>query len=279
MFGAEKYRAWLRHPGCNKKDTEAPDYTPMAEASAESAKIMGDLGQQQLDFSKLQYEESKPIIDSIIANEQAIQDNATAQGNDYYNYMVENQRPVEEALNAEAMAAGSQEQQDIAAGKAAADVRQGTTQQQNQLIRQGLRYGLSPSKIAAMSGSAAAQSGLAEASAMNNAREQEKALGYAKKLDVAGLYRGLPAASQGAYGVALNAGNSASANSQVAGSSYVNGMSQGASTIASGQSLYQQGLGSIMGSQGSISMANQNSSNEAVGAGVGAVAGIAVAVI
>lgn len=404
----------------SSNDTAPPDYTPLAEASAESNKIMADLGNKQLDFAKLQYEESKPLIDQVIANDQKVQDQTLAQGKDYYDYMVANQRPVEQALNYEAMgltaddiaklneiraqetqsyndllkqgapasvtttsqqptysmgweegavkgsdlakaasgasgipekaglfpvkaflgmtdqakyepdsyyvkgsdgtyrkaeqritegsktvnstatgsapqfqkdtsksdaflaqatAAADARSQEAAAGKAAADVRQGTTRQQNQLIRQGLRYGMSPDSIAANGGAAAASAGLAEASAMNNAREQDKTMRYAKKLDVAGLYRGLPGASQGAYGVALQAGNAASANSQVAGSNYQSGMAQGANTIGSGRSLFQQGLTTIAGGQNSGYLAGENAANEKMGAGVGAVAGIAVAVI
>lgn len=276
MFGAEKYRSWLRHPGLNGSDDSPPppDYTPMAEASAESARIMGALGKEQLDFSKLQYEENKPFLNKIVDQQMKIADDTAAQGKDYYDYQKSQQRPVEEKLNAEAMAAGSEAEQEVAAGRAMADVRQGTTQQQNQILRQGLRYGMSPEKIAATGGAAAAASGLAVASAANGAREKEKTIGYAKKLDVAGLYRGLAGSSQGAYGVALNAGNSAGANAQAPGQTAMQGMAQGASTIASGRSLYQQGLGSVLNVQGS-----QEGPADNTGAIVGGVAGIAVAVI
>ena len=165
-----------------------------------------------MDFTKQAYADNKPMLDQLVQQQIDIGNQTAAQGKDYYDYMVSQQRPVEEALNAEAMAAGSEERQAQAAGQAMADARQGTTQQQNQMIRQGMRYGFSPEKMANVSTALANQQGLAVASAGNQARTNEKNLGYAKKLDVAGLYRGLPGASQGAYSTALQSGNSATNN-------------------------------------------------------------------
>ena len=258
MYGASKFRSWLQHPGYHKKDSEAPDYSQLAQASKESAEIMSALGREQLDFTKQQYAENKPILQEIANKQIAIQDQTLAQGKDYYDYMVSRQRPVEEALNKDAMAAGSEQAQELAAGRAAADVRQGTTSMQNQLIRQGLRYGLSPAKIAAMAGDTAAAQGLSVASAMNQARDKEKTLGYAKKMDVAGLYRGLAGASQGAYGVALNAGNSAGQNQMQPGQVAMQGMGQGANTIAAGRNMYQSGLTGALNGQASVYMNDQN---------------------
>ena len=258
MYGVSKFRSWLQHPGYHKKDSEAPDYSQLAQASKESAEIMSALGREQLDFTKQQYAENKPILQEIANKQIAIQDQTLAQGKDYYDYMVSRQRPVEEALNKDAMAAGSEQAQELAAGRAAADVRQGTTSMQNQLIRQGLRYGLSPAKIAAMAGDTAAAQGLSVASAMNQARDKEKTLGYAKKMDVAGLYRGLAGASQGAYGVALNAGNSAGQNQMQPGQVAMQGMGQGANTIAAGRNMYQSGLTGALNGQASVYMNDQN---------------------
>lgn len=234
------------------KGADAPNYKPLAEASKESAEIMAALGREQLDFAKLQYEENKPFLQEIADTQLDIMRQTRDQGQDFYEYMVDQQRPIERALNEDAMRAGSEAEQERAAGQAAADARQGTTQQQNQLIRQGLRYGWSPSKLAVLSSSQAAAQGLSVASAMNQAREKEKSLGYAKKLDVAGLYRGLPGASQGAYSVAVGAGNSAGQNQMQPGQVAMQGMGQGANTIATGRSLYQQGLGTILNAQTSV---------------------------
>jgi hypothetical protein len=247
LTSQRKFESRLEKAFCYCSD--APDYGPMAQASKESAEIMAALGKEQLDFTKAQYAENAPILQDIAKKQIEVQDQTLAQGKDYYDYMVSQQRPVEEALNKDAMAAGSEEAQEIAAGKAAADARQGTTSMQNQIIRQGLRYGYSPAKLASMAGDTAAAQGLSVASAMNQAREKEKTLGYAKKMDVAGLYRGLAGASQGAYGVALNAGNSAGQNQMQPGQVAMQGMAQGTNTIGAGRSMYQSGLSNVLNAQ------------------------------
>lgn len=259
LTSQRKFESRLGKAFCHCSDSSPPDYTPVANASKESAEIMAALGREQLDFAKEQYAENKPILQAIADKQIAIQDQTLEQGKDYYDYQVSQQRPVEQALNADAMKAGSEAEQEAAAGRAMADVRKGSTQQQNQLIRQGLRYGLSPDRIAKLSTDAAATTGLAVASSANQAREKEKSIGYAKKLDVAGLYRGLAGASQGAYGVALNAGNSAGANVEAPGRTAMAGMAQGAGTVAQGRSLYQQGLGQVLNAQTSVYNNEQNS--------------------
>lgn len=86
----------------SSKSPPPPDYKPLAEASAESAKIMGALGKEQLDFSKLQYEESKPLTGKIVDQQMAIADKTAAQGDDYYSYL-KSYRPAERALLHESM--------------------------------------------------------------------------------------------------------------------------------------------------------------------------------
>lgn len=255
-----------------KKDSEAPDYSQLAKASEESARIMAELGYEQLDFTKQQYADNKPMLDALVQQQMDISDQTAAQGKDYYDYMVSQQRPVEEALNAEAMAAGSEEAQANAAAQAMADVRQGSTQQQNQMMRQGLRYGFSPEKMSSVSNALANQQGLSVASAANQARENEKNMGYAKKLDVAGLYRGLPGASQGAYSTALNAGNSASQNTMAPVSQMQSGYSAAGSMIGSGQQMQLSGLGTILNSQTQMAVNNNQSSLGEIGALLGGAA-------
>lgn len=257
-----------------KKDSDPPDYSQLAEASKEAAQIMADLGYEELDFTKQQYEDYKPAMDALVQQQIDIGNQTAAQGKDYYDYMVSQQRPVEEALNAEAMAAGSEEAQANAASQAMADARQGTTQQQNQMMRQGLRYGFSPEKMASVSTALANAQGLSVASAGNQARENEKNLGYAKKLDVAGLYRGLPGASQGAYSTALNAGNSAAQNTMAPVSQVQSGYSTAGNMIGSGQQMQLSGLGTILNSQTQMAMNDSQSDLGGIGSILGGAASL-----
>ncbi|TDP63157.1 hypothetical protein [Roseateles toxinivorans] len=97
----------------------------------------------------------------------------------------------------------------------------------------------------------------------------------ARLLDAAGLYRNMPGASAGAYGLAVNAGNSANANNMAPGQSYMQGMNSANSTTLSGRQIAQQGLGSILGAQTSYASLLANQDSGAMGA-FGTIAGSAI---
>lgn len=335
-----------------------PDYKPLAEASAESARIMGELGNKQLDFAKLQYDEAKPLAEKIVDQQMGIADKTAAQGSDYYDYM-KSYRPAERALlhesmgmtpdqvaeleaisqsgdrasydaklsaygvdanrrqeaeinaakaldEADASIIGGTDSDVLAArsgeieagvGRAVADSQGGFTRSINQIARQGLRYGKGDAGIVAEAGSVGMAQASQTASAANFAREQgilgargqaetkmnlrrniadnvtkKQSIGWAKKLDASGLVKGMPGASQGAYGLAVSAGNSAAGNQAAPGNNYQAGMAAGAGTIGQGRTMYQNGLGSILNAQ-----ASQEAPTDNTGAIVGAVGGIALA--
>ncbi len=235
----------------------APDYTPMANASEAAARIGAEQADRVLAESTRQYDRNMAVAQPILDSQAAMMKSAQEQGDEYYNYWKTKAQPVEDALNADAMAAGGAAAQEEAAAKAAADARLGTTQQANMVARQGLRYGWSPAKMAAAAGSLAGSNASTIASAMTGAREREKLTGTAKKLDVAGLYRGMPGASTGAYGAATAAGNSAVGNSAVGNSVAVgNGMTNGAIAAGGlkmqGQTARISGLNGILNAQTSV---------------------------
>jgi hypothetical protein len=97
------------------------------------------------------------------------------------------------------------------------------------------------------------------ANAMTNTRNQAEQMGYARKLDAAGLGRGLSGASTAAYGGAVGAGNSAGQNYQSAGQNYMNNMNMGANTIGSGQQMQLNGLSSALNSQTQWAINNNQS--------------------
>ena len=109
--------------------------------------------------------------------------------------------------------------------------------------------------------------------AMSNARSQyiqDKSLDWAKKLDITGMARGMPGASQGAYGVSINAGNSAVNNSVSTSGQYMQGINQGNATIGSGQQMGIQGLSNVLNAQTSYANNAGSAGSEMFGALVGA---------
>lgn len=195
-------------------------------------------------------------------------------------------------------------------GNAVADARSGYASSINQALRQGMRYGYSPARLAAMAGSSAASNasqqaaaanaarttgiantrnqmiagagtGVSRASTLRNSGLQDKSLRWAKQMDVTGMARGMPGASAGAYSLANSAGNSAVQNQIAPGAAYMPAMASANGTIMQGQGMQIQGLGSALNSQTSIYDANLASaaSNRSgtmglLGAGLGAAATI-----
>lgn len=115
-------------------------------------------------------------------------------------------------------------------------------------------------------------------------RIQDDATSLAQKLDVAGLYRGLPGASAGAYSVSTNAGNSANSNQLATTGTYMSGINQGNNTIMNGQQMALGGLGTALNSSTSranaLDMADATETAgkyQMVGSIIGTGAGVAMA--
>lgn len=189
------------------------------------------------------------------------------------------------------------------AGAAVADSRAGYTNSLNVAARQGIRYGFSPAKLAAMAtqqgvaqgamqaaaanqtrkaatetmygrGVAEASQGLTRVNANRSMRQQDDSLQFAKKLDLAGVYRGLPGASQGAYSASINAGNSAVGNQNATSAQYLQGMNAGTNTIMAGQQAKIGGLSNIAQMQTGMYNA-QAGSGDAIWGALGQVGGAA----
>jgi len=263
-----------------KKSNDAPDYTPLANASAAAADKMSVLGQQQLDFAKKQYDENNPIMQEIAQKQGLAMDQQLAQGKDYYDYLKNTYRPVEQGIVADAMAFDTDAYRNQLATKAAADsgIAFNRTRQANERAMASMGVNPNSGRFQGM----AQQSGLMQAAnragAMTGARERAQQTGYARKLDAAGLGRGLSGASTAAYGSAVGAGNSAVGNYGAAGQQYLGGMAQGASTVGSGLNMQLSGLGNVLNSQTQMAVnAADNSFLGNAGGLMGGVAGLATA--
>lgn len=234
-----------------KSDTLPPDYTPLAEASAEAARIQAELGREQLDFAKDMYEQNAPMLQEIADQQMAAQAQQMEQAKDYYDYQVNTYRPLEQGLVADAQTFNTDAYRDQMASKAAADAGRafGISQQQNQRAMASMGVNPNSGRFAGMNAATGLQQAAMRASAMTGARTQAEQMGYARKLDAAGLGRGLAGASTAAYGGATNAGSQAGINAQSAGNTYMAGMGQGAGTIAAGQNMQIQGLSSVLNNQ------------------------------
>lgn len=227
----------------------APNYQPLADSSREAAALGKQLGEAQIAEARRQYDNnmavSKPVIDAQLG----LMRQQQQQGDEYYGYMKDTFRPLEQRMVSDANYESSAARAEEAAAQAMADARVGQTQQANQMVRQGLRYGWSPAKLAAMAGNMAGANASALAGAATGARANQRNIGWARSMDAAGLGRNLPGASMGAYGLSMNAGNSAVGNAMTPSNALMAGMAQGAGMQQTGMGQQLSGLGNVLSSQ------------------------------
>jgi len=234
-----------------KNTVEAPDYAPLAEASAEAARIQAGLGREQLQFAREQYDRTAPILQSIADQQMAAQAEQMQQARDYYNYQTDTFRPLERSIVQDAERFNTEAYREQLASQAAADAGRafGISQQQNQRAMASMGVNPNSGRFAGMQNATGLQQAAARANAMTGTRQQAEQMGYARQLDAAGLGRGLAGASLGAYGGATGAGTAAGQSAQSAGQNFMRNMSMGANTIAQGQKMNISGLGNILNNQ------------------------------
>ncbi len=263
-----------------KKSNDAPDYTPLANASDAAAEKMAKLGQNQLDFAKTQYEQNNPLVQEIAKKQGLAMDQQLAQGKDYYDYNKSTFRPLEKQMVADAQSFDTDAYRNQLATKAAADsgLAFNRTRQANERAMASMGVNPNSGRFQGMAGQSALMQSANRAGAMTGTRQQAQQLGYARKLDAVGMGRGLAGASTAAYGSAMGAGNSAVGNMGMAGNAYMQGMAQGSSTVGSGLNMQLSGLGNVLNSQTQMAVnAADNSFLGNAGGLMGGVAGMATA--
>lgn len=237
---------------CDCACAAAPNYQPVADASAAAAAISDALGREQIAEAKRQYDLTRETTLPIIEAQRKLMDQSYQQGIQNYNTFQNEGRPIQQMLRDEALGVTSaikQRQMNEASTQAIADARQGTTQQMNQLIRQGARYGFSGAKLAQLGTTAAMSGAQSQVAASNAARTQAGDKYYGKLGDVYNTYAGLGSSAPTFYQAGTSAGNSAAGTQQGTAAGYLNGIAQGTNTITSGLGMQLSGLGNVLNSQ------------------------------
>lgn len=259
-----------------KKNPPPPDYTPLANASREAAAMMSSLGRDQLNFARQQYDEVSPILREVAGLQMDAQRQQMEQGQDYYNYLRDTYRPLEKSIVADAENFNTAAYREQLASQAAADVGLafGRTRAMNERAMASMGVNPNSGRFAGVQNASALSQAATRAGLMTNTRNQAEQMGYARKLDAAGLGRNLSGASTGAYAGAVAAGNSAGSNIQSAGQNYMGNMAIGSGTIASGQQMNLQGLSSVLNAQTQTYINTNDSLLGDIGGLLGGVAGV-----
>lgn len=266
-----RFEARIRKGVCFCNDSPpAPDYTPLANASKESAEVMAAQGDRVLAEGKRQYDKNMEVAAPVVAAQLGIMRQTADQGADYYSYMKDTFRPVEEGLVKDANEFSTEGAREGFARQAAADVAMQQGNARGQAERAMAASGVNPNsgRFAGMNRALTVQNAGARAGATTTARVQADNLGFAKRMDVSGMGRGLPGASTGAYSVATGAGTSAVGNQMAPGAQQQAASIAGAGIYGQGQRMKIGGLSGVLNAQ--TSFANNQGDDSGIGGIVGA---------
>lgn len=205
-----------------KSSPPPPDYSGM-EA----------LGREQLQFARDQYAEMAPLARRVAEQQMASQDELMEMGREDRQYQMDTFRPVERGLVADAERFSTEGFREQQARDAAAATGRAFGVMQDASGRAAASRGVNPNSGAGMALQSQNMLGLAagRANAMTGARNQAEQMGFARRMDVTGLGRGLSGASQGAYGAATGAGSAGVNTSMAPGNQFQGGMAQAGSTM------------------------------------------------
>jgi hypothetical protein len=250
----------------------------MAAATQRATDVAEKLGTRQMDFAQRQYEEMKPLAERVAASQMAAQDQQMRQAQDYYDYQINTFRPVEQGLVRQAQEFDTEAYREQLASQAAADTARAFGTAEGATARNLARRGVGPGSgnAMAMQGQNALALASARAGAATGARNQAEQLGWARKMDVTGLGRGLAGASGAAYQGATGAGSAGLGSAMSAGNQYSQAFGQGAGYQMSGAQMGMTGAGNILNSQTSAYNTAQSQADPfatIVGMGVGAYTG------
>lgn len=213
------------------KSNPPPDYSGMEAVARE-----------QLNFARQQYADLAPIAQEIGLSQIAAQNQQMAQAQDYYDYMQDTFRPVEQRLVAQAQEFNTDayRQQKAAEASAAASRAFATARASN--ARSLAARGINPNSGAARgAGNALTLSEAAtRAGGITNARNQAQQLGYARMIDAAGLGRGLAGASAAAYAGATGAGSAGINTMMAPGSQFQQGLAGAGQTFGNMANMQNQ---------------------------------------
>lgn len=213
------------------KSNPPPDYSGMEQVARE-----------QLRFAQQQYQDLRPIAEGIGQAQIAAQTQQMEQAQDYYNYMQDTFRPVEQSLVAQAQNFNTDayRQQKAAEASAAASRAFATARESN--ARSLAARGVNPNSGAArgMGTATQLQEGLARAGGMTSARQQAEQMGYARMIDAAGLGRGLAGASAAAYAGATGAGSAGMNTMMAPGTQYQQGLAGAGQTFGNMANMQNQ---------------------------------------
>lgn len=266
----------------------APSPDPqIGQAAMKNAQV----GEQWLGFAREQFEvgnirqeELDALTRDVIEQQMGTQEQTNQWAQEDRQRTKDVFQPLQDKFIDEAKGYDSPEKQAQAAAEAGADVRQAMDIQGQVNSRNMARMGINPNsgryqEQTRLDGINAAT---ATAGARNSARQQVRDRGMMLRADSINMGSGLPSSTAAAYGIGLNAGNSATGNSAQANQNWrsnVGIMGQGMGGAMQGYSNQANILNNLYGNQVNAWSAQQQAnsmSSAGIGSMVGTIAGAGI---
>jgi hypothetical protein len=185
-----------------------PDYRPIAAADAQAASQQFQLGQQQLDWAKNQFNTVWPYAQQYLDTQTATTNEERAAAQQAQQYYTSTYQPIESQFAQTALNYNNPARAQQNAGMAMADVSNAFEAQRNALTSSLESYGIDPSqtRYGALDLSSRISQAAATAAAGTQSRRNTEATGLALMGEAINTGRGYPSSVAQAYSTATGAG-------------------------------------------------------------------------
>lgn len=264
-----------------KSSSPAPAPDPnIGIAALKNAQIGEDwlkFAREQFDVGNVRQEELDALTKAVIDQQMQTQGETNAWAREDRDRTKSVFQPLQNEFVEEASAYGSKARQEEAASEARADVVQAMGIQSEANSRQMARMGINPNsgRFQEQNRLDNLNTALASAGAQNSARTQLRDKALALKGDAINIGAGLPSSAAAAYGIGMNAGNSATGNAVQANGNWranVGIVGQGMQGAMQGYANQGNILNSLYGNQINA-WAAQQQADSASAAGLGSMIG------
>lgn len=259
-----------------KKAPDPPDLGPLAQGSADAARMAQETAREQLAWAREQDGLNRTLLDRVLTSQEAVQDetlkNAQADRQRYEQVY----QPLEDNLVKEFQNYDSPERQQLERGRAMADVNASFDAARRNALQRLESYGVDPSQTrnAALDIGTRTQQAAAQAGAASAATRATEQTGRALRAEAINIGKGLPSNVAASYGQSLQAGNSMVGNANQTTATSGNAAQGANSFLNTAIGGYGQAGNTL--SQGYQNQLNQYGANQQnITGALGAIGGIA----
>lgn len=258
------------------KAPDPPDLGPLAEGSAESARIAQETALEQLAWAREQDGLNRDLLDRVLTSQEQVQDETLQNAQRDRARYEDIYQPLEDNLVQEFQQYDSPERRQEERGRAIADVNTSFDAARRNALQRLESYGVDPSQTrnAALDIGTRTQQAAAAAGAATAADRATEQTGRALRAEALNIGKGYPSNVAGSYGQSIQAGNSMVGNANQTTATSGNAAQGANSFLNTSISGFGQ-AGNTMTQGYNNQMAQFNANQQATTGALSAIGGIA----